>query len=268
MPTLEQHVAKSLDEFEYDMRVSGYSIFQSVVPPSLIERIRIDLPKRQAICRQWQLKNGITSGMDGAAHHIVGGEDSLAEFLEHLFLDEFIRNYFAGEYILNSFGALINLPSTGDSYKHGHSYHRDVRTFSEGFRLLLNMLVMVDEFTVANGATKVVPGSHRVKERPSDHYVEHHAVQVAGPAGTILLFDSNVWHSAAPNSTTRPRMALTPTFSRPFFKQQLDYPRLLGDAYPKNEKLRQLYGFNARVPMNYDEWYQPPEKRMYKAGQG
>jgi ectoine hydroxylase-related dioxygenase (phytanoyl-CoA dioxygenase family) len=93
-------------------------------------------------------------------------------------------------------------------------------------------------------------------------------VQVAGPAGTILLFDSNVWHSAAPNTTRRPRMALTPTFSRPFFKQQLDYPRLLGDAYPKNERMRQLYGFNARVPANYDEWYQPAEKRMYKPGQG
>jgi ectoine hydroxylase-related dioxygenase (phytanoyl-CoA dioxygenase family) len=260
--------AKSLDEFEYEMRVSGFSIFEDIVPVELIERIRIDLPKRQEVCRYWQLKNGITSGMEGAAHHMVGGVDSLAEFLEQLYLDEFIRKHFAGEYILNSFGALINLPISGDSYKHGHSYHRDVRTFSDGFRLLLNMLVMIDEFTIENGATKVVPGSHRVKERPSDDYLESHAVQLTGRPGAILLFDSNLWHSAAPNITTRARMALTPTFSRPFFKQQLDYPRLLGDAYPKNEKMRQLYGFNARVPANYDEWYQPAERRMYKQGQG
>lgn len=261
-------MAKSLEEFEYDMCVSGFSMFENIVPLPLIERIRIDLPKRQEVCRYWQLKNGLSSGMEGAAHHIVGGSDSLADFLGQLFLDEYIRKYFSGEYILNSFGALINLPVSGDAYRHGHSYHRDVRTYSEGFRLLLNMLVMIDEFTIENGATKVVPGSHRVKERPGDAYLEGHAVQVAGPAGTILLFDSNVWHSAAPNTTRRPRMALTPTFSRPFFKQQLDYPRLLGDAYPKNERMRQLYGFNARVPANYDEWYQPAEKRMYKPGQG
>ena len=261
-------MAKSVDEFDHEMQVNGYAMFESMVPLPLIERIRIDLPKRQEVCRQWQIKNGLTSGMEGAAHHVVGGDDGLAEFLEQLFLDDYIRKYFGGEYILNSYGALINLPGSGESYKHGHAFHRDVRTFSDGFRLMLNMLVMIDEFTVANGATKVVPGSHRVKERPSDADLESRAVRAVGPPGTILLFDSNLWHSAAPNTSTRPRMALTPTFSRPFFKPQLDYPRLLGESYPKNEKLRQLYGFNARIPANYDEWYQPPEKRMYKPGQG
>jgi hypothetical protein len=265
---VEKAVAKALDEFEYEMRVLGFAIFHEVVAPALIERIRLDLPKRQESCRYWQMKNGLTSGMEGAAHHIVGGEDSLAEFLENLYLDEFIHRYFGGQYILNSFGALINMPGAGASYKHGHAFHRDVRTFSGGFRLLLNMLVMVDEFTIQNGATRVVPGSHLVEARPSDHYLESHAIRLQGAPGTIVLFDSNVWHSAAPNTSARPRMALTPTFSRPFFKQQLDYPRFLGEAYPKNERLRQLYGFNARTPSNYDEWYQPPERRMYKPGQG
>jgi ectoine hydroxylase-related dioxygenase (phytanoyl-CoA dioxygenase family) len=133
---------------------------------------------------------------------------------------------------------------------------------------MLNMLVMVDEFTVENGATKLVPGTHRIRERPGDDYLESHAIRATGRAGTILLFDSNLWHSAAPNLSNGPRMALTLTFTRPFVKQQLDYPRLLGEEFPPNERVRQVLGYNARVPVNYDEWYQPPEKRMYKPGQG
>ena len=206
--------------------------------------------------------------MEGAAHHVVGGDDSLSDFLHARYLHDYITAYFGGAYILNSYGALNNMPYSENAYKHGQNFHRDVRTYSGDFRLMMNMLVMVDDFTVENGATKLVPGTHRAAERPSEDYLESHAVRATGKAGSIILFDSNVWHSAAPNLTRAPRMALTLTFTRPFFKQQMDYPRMLGEDYPRTEEMRQLLGYNARVPASYDEWYQPPETRMYKSGQG
>lgn len=261
-------MSMSVADFNYEIAVNGYVVFPEVVPVPLLERMRHDIPKHQAACREAQLKNGLAANMEGAAHHVLGRGDSLDEFLENLFLDEYLRAYFGGEYILNSIGALVNMPFSKDAYKHGHNFHRDVRTYSDGFRLMMNMLVMIDDFTVENGATRIVPGTHRVRERPTDEYFEKHAIQATGKAGGIVLFDSNLWHSAAPNSTTKPRMAVTPTFSRPFFKQQMDYPRMLGESFPKNERMRQVLGYNARVPGNLDEWYQPPERRMYKPGQG
>jgi hypothetical protein len=257
-----------LTVFRQDIARDGYVLFEDVVPESLLARLRQDIPKHAAKCRELQRQNGLGEGMEGAAHHVVGGGDSLDAFLQQLYLDDCIRDYFGGEYILNSYGALNNLPLSADTYKHGQHFHRDVRTFSGGFRLMLNMLVMVDDFTVENGATRVVPGTHRVEQRPDDAYLEHNAERATGRAGSILLFDSNLWHSAAPNRTSGPRMALTLTFTRPFFKQQMDYPRLLGEDFTRDERLRQLLGYNARVPANHDEWYQPPEKRMYKPGQG
>lgn len=258
----------TIADFQYQMEVSGFAIFEQLVPGQMLERLRIDIPRRQEICRQWQKKKGLDAGMEGAAHHIVGGGDSLEAFLYAFHLDEYIRAYFGGEYILNSYGALNNLPYSSDAYRHGQRFHRDVRTYSKDFRLMLNMLVMVDDFTLENGATKVVPGTHRVQQRPDDAYLESHAVRTTGRAGSVVLFDSNLWHCAAPNTTRQSRMALTLTFTRPFFKQQMDYPRMLGEDYPKNEKMRQLLGYNARVPCGYDEWYRAPEKRLYKPGQG
>ena len=59
-------------------------------------------------------------------------------------------------------------------------------------------------------------------------------------------------------------------FTRPFLKPQLDYPRVLGYQYGErlSENLRQVLGYNARVPENPDEYYQPVEKRIYQPGQG
>jgi hypothetical protein len=258
-----------LAAFQQRIARDGYVLFEGMVPVALLVELRQDIPKHADACRQWQRRNGLAEGMDGAAHHVVGDGDSLDAFLRQLYLDDYIRDYFGGEYILNSYGALNNLPiSAGGSYKHGQNFHRDVRTYSGGFRLMLNMLVMVDDFTIENGATRLVPGTHRVERRPDDTYLEQNSVRVTGRAGSILLFDSNLWHSAAPNRTSGSRMALTLTFTRPFFKQQMDYPRLLGEDFTRDERLRQLLGYNARVPANHDEWYQPPEKRMYKPGQG
>jgi hypothetical protein len=257
-----------LAAFREDIAREGYALFDALVPTALLARLRQDIPKHAAECREWQRRNGLGDGMEGAAHHVIGGADSLDEFLFGLPLDVYIRDYFGGEYILNSYGALNNLPISTETYQHGQRFHRDVRTFSGDFRLMLNMLVMVDDFTIDNGATRLAPETHHAEQRPDDAWFEKNAVRAVGNAGSVLLFDSNLWHSAAPNLTSGPRMALTLTFTRPFFKQQMDYPRLLGEDFTRDQRVRQLLGYNARVPANHDEWYQPPEKRMYKPGQG
>lgn len=259
--------SKAIPQFLFEIETQGFSFFDKVVPVKLLERMRMDTQNQIDRCQQWQKKNGLGAGLQGAAHHVIGCGDSFDEFLEHFFLDDYIRAFFDGEYILNTYGVLDNY-SAENVYEHGMKFHRDIRTFSNGYRVMLNMLVMIDDFTLENGATKLVPGSHRFKERPDDATLEVNSVRATGEAGGILLFDSNLWHSAAPNITGKSRRALTPMFSRPFMKQQLDYPALLGESFPKTEKMRQLLGFNALVPRNHDEWYQPPERRKYKSGQG
>ena len=62
------------------------------------------------------------------------------------------------------------------------------------------------------------------------------------------------------------RRALTLAFTRPFIKQQLDYPRALGDdrgaaRFPRSPTVARLQRARSDVA---HEWYQPPEKRMYQ----
>ena len=80
--------------------------------------------------------------------------------LKQNILDQFISNYFQSNYILNSFGAFINSPKDKAYVSH---IHRDVRTYIKEARFLLNMLIMLDDFTLENGATYILPGSHHCK---------------------------------------------------------------------------------------------------------
>ena len=56
-------------------------------------------------------------------------------------------------------------------------------------------------FTKENGGTRVVPGSHQRSTRPTDDYCAAHAVDLECPAGTMIVFDSTLWHAAGANTS-------------------------------------------------------------------
>jgi hypothetical protein len=244
----------------------GWLLVASAVPADLLERLRLDSEQAYAVCREQQVRSGIAADTPGTLHHVVGLGNSFFEFLEWLPFIEHIEQYFGGRCVLHSFGGTFNLPGAS-SYV--NNVHRDLRPHSPDLPLMLNMLVMLDEFTIENGATRVMPGSHRIAERPSDEEFGAGSVSVTGPVGSILFFNSNLWHSAGINRTGTRRRALTPTFCRPFMKPLFDYPRSLGyermDGF--SERLRQLLGYYSRVPASLDEWYRPPETRFFRRDQ-
>jgi ectoine hydroxylase-related dioxygenase (phytanoyl-CoA dioxygenase family) len=257
----------NLAEFKERMDEKGWVIFDSVLDQDFVGRLLDDLEDAYHICRQYQVKNGIAADTDRTVHHLVEMGSSFMEYLEKLPLVEYMESYFQGKFILNSFGGAIN---TAHSASYAHRIHRDIRSFSGDLPLLLNTLVMLDEFTPHNGSTYLMTGSHRLGEKPSEEEFYAKAERALGKPGSILLFNSNVWHAGGNNQTDHVRRSLTPMFCKPFMKQQYDYPRRLGYELGEtlSEPMRQILGYNARVPATLDEWYQPPEKRMYRPGQG
>jgi Phytanoyl-CoA dioxygenase (PhyH) len=257
----------TIETFDKVMNAEGWFMLEAAIDSIFIERLRQDLESAYATCREIQLKNGIGEKTDGTVHHILGLAPSFLELLERRYLVEYIEHYFGGLFILNSFGGVINLPL---KRSYVNNIHRDVRTWTGSYRLMINMLVMLDDFTEANGATWLLPGSHHGAERICEAAFFQNAIRAVGSSGSILLFDSNIWHCAGENKTDKFRRALTLSFSRPLMKQQLDYPRCLGyDQVDKlSDWLKQVVGYNSRIPTNLDEWYQPIEKRLYKADQG
>jgi ectoine hydroxylase-related dioxygenase (phytanoyl-CoA dioxygenase family) len=71
---------------------------------------------------------------------------------------------------------------------------------------------MIDAFTAENGATRVVPGSHRLLHSPPAAYAQPLARHpgeriVTGKAGDVLIFNGHLWHSGRRNDSTGPRRA-------------------------------------------------------------
>jgi len=249
------------------VRRDGWALLPVKLSPELVARLARQLDDVYAQYRALQIRNGVGEGTAGTLHHLPCAAGVFLELLEHDHGQRLLEQFFCGPYILNAYGGLLNLPN---DLSYVGRVHRDQRTFSGDVHLMAQLLVMLDDFTEDNGATYFLSGSHRRADRPPEEEFFRDAVRAVGCAGSIVLFDSNLWHAGGANRTDRPRRALTLGFTRPFIKQQLDYPRALG--YERGDSfspaLRQLLGYNARVPASLDDWYQPPEKRLYKREQG
>jgi ectoine hydroxylase-related dioxygenase (phytanoyl-CoA dioxygenase family) len=85
-----------------------------------------------------------------------------------------------------------------------------------------------------------VPGSHRAgrpaREALSDPAAPHpDEVRLIAPAGTVVVFNSHLWHGGTLNRSDRPRRALHSYFTRRANRQQLDQKK-----YIRQESLARL----------------------------
>lgn len=253
-----------------ELEESGILILRDVVVIDYIRNLKKSLSDSFTLHREIQIRNKNEIDVQGVALNILGDSPLYLEFLQFLIESGIIKNigdnYFRSKYILNSFSGLNNLPNNPNF---SSNIHRDSKFFSNGVPLMLNMLVMLDDFTEENGPTLLLPFSHKKMEKPTEDFFYKNSVKALGKSGDILLFNSDIWHASSINKTYKDRMALPLTFSKSFIKQLMDYPRYLG--YDKmsglNPDLSALLGYNSRVASNLDEWYQPEEKRFYKKNQ-
>jgi ectoine hydroxylase-related dioxygenase (phytanoyl-CoA dioxygenase family) len=248
------------------MNQTGWVLFESQLPKDFCQTLANALDSAIAICAQMQSQN-LGTPAAGTAHHLLGQDPAFTQFLSQTWLDQEIRTLLDGPYILNSYGGVAN-PPTKATYV--HHIHRDQRTYTPDFRLMLNMLVMLDDFKAENGATWLLTGSHLRPETPSPESFFAQSKQIEAAAGSLLLFDSRLWHAAGQNHTHQVRRGLTLTWSRPFLKPQFDYLNLYThqEQSEQTEYMKQILGFYARVPKTLMEWYQPASERHYRPGQG
>ncbi len=260
----------TLSEFSCAMEVNGGLLFEQVVPELMCERMKDDIFFYYEKNRELQIAAGLGEVAQWAAHHTCGRKDSIHDFLKADYLHYYLTEYFGGKpYILNAINASINAPIQNGIYEHAHKWHRDIRSYvSLGERQMVIALIMLDDFTIENGATQVVFGTHRTRHIPPEDFLLSNAKSVSGKRGSIIFYDGDIVHRAGINLTEHFRVGLTCLFTKPYYKQQLDYPRFLDKEYADSlsTRMRQLFGFNARVPVSMEEWYHP-SGRFYKADQ-
>jgi ectoine hydroxylase-related dioxygenase (phytanoyl-CoA dioxygenase family) len=114
--------------------------------------------------------------------------------------------------------------------------------------LVVNIMWPLEDFTEANGATRIVPGSHRwIDERPGP---DTRTVAAEVPAGTALIYLGSVWHGGGANRTGRSRVGVVMHYAAAWLRPVENHvlavpPQIAKDLAPR---LQELLGYNICPP--------------------
>ena len=127
----------------------------------------------------------------------------------------------------------LNARSADPHSEAGQPLHVDMAAIADerGY-WVCNTIWILDDFTADNGATRVVPGSHKWGKRPQDVLDDPAApypgeVLVTGPAGGVVIMNAHLWHGGTANRTASPRLAMHAFYCRRDKPQQQYQKKLL-----------------------------------------
>tara|TARA_R110002096_G_scaffold342687_3_gene535723 strand:+ start:43829 stop:44623 length:795 start_codon:yes stop_codon:yes gene_type:complete len=126
--------------------------------------------------------------------------------------------------------------------------HRDDEIYPHrmpGVEFQVAALWALDDFTIENGATQVIPGSHKWHDDDVENAKAKDVSQAVMPKGSVLIYFGTTVHGGGENRSDKPRSALVTTYSLGWLRQEenhyLTIPKNIAESYPEN--IRQLMGF-------------------------
>jgi ectoine hydroxylase-related dioxygenase (phytanoyl-CoA dioxygenase family) len=271
--TVDCRTAGWLEQTLTSLRLVGYAVVEGVLDDTLIEETREAMYDAQQQIREDVGEDRLVrAGELGVLRLMVAYSPHFFRLLELKPVLDVVDAAVSETAILHLQNGLV-LPSfdpgtAPDVFQ--LRFHRDFPRVLNGYLMSINTFFAIDEFRPDNGATIVVPATHQRDPAPPEEWLRAHALPVVCPAGSMIVFDSTLMHAAGENTSGRDRLALNQQFTRSYVKQQVDYVRALGDdvVLAQRKRTQQLLGWYTRVVTSLDEFYRPPEERLYRSGQG
>ncbi len=115
--------------------------------------------------------------------------------------------------------------------------------------LAVSTIWALEDFTDENGATQLIPGSHRWgTEHPDDR--SRSVVGAVMPAGSVVVFDGALWHRGGANRSTGTRLCISPQYCQPWLRPQESQLLIAPPevAAGLSERMRSMVGYNIHPP--------------------
>lgn len=106
----------------------------------------------------------------------------------------------------------------------------------------------IDEFTETNGATVVIPGSHKWDDKRAGQPDE--TIPAVMPQGSVIFFLGTTWHGGGQNGSVDARFAITHQYCEAYMRQQENYLLELSKETVRglSPELQSLVGYSIYPP--------------------
>jgi ectoine hydroxylase-related dioxygenase (phytanoyl-CoA dioxygenase family) len=220
----------------------GYTVLEHAIDPDLVDALNEDLLRLEKL---YEVEPA-TNDFEGAHTVRIYNLLALGKLYETIPVHENVLPVV--ERVLDP-GCLVSSLSSiaidpGETAQPIHADDQLIPLPKPHVPTVCNTMWALTDFTEANGATRIIPGSH-LRDASPDYGNPYDSIPAEMPRGSVLLWHGSLWHGGGANTTTERRVGIAMNYCAGWIRQQenqqLGIPLDVAAGFTK--RLRELCGF-------------------------
>lgn len=239
--TDERLLRRCLDDLDRD----GYTIVENVLDLSTVAEIRSSV---EPLFVHEGGRNAFEGYRTRRLYSPIDDTDVLDGIVEHPLALGLLDELFEPNYLLSQLQVIDIAP--GEAAQGLHPDDNFYPWPRPRPPLGAATIFAIDDFTADNGATVVIPGSHRWDDHFPTEEEQATAIPAVMPAGSMLFFLGTTWHGGGANHTDRSRMCVTAQYCRPWCRPQENFSVSVSKqrVARSSEHIQRLLGYSIHPP--------------------
>ena len=229
-----QHVQAVADQ--------GYTIVDDAIDPDLIDVLRRDLDKLEQFFAVQPAANSFEGHHTLRLYNLLAFGSDFEQIPVHPHILPIVEGVLDPGCLISSLSSISILP--GETAQPIHADDQLIPIPKPHPPTVCNTMWALTDFTQANGATRLVPGSH-LSDRSPDYGTSYDSIAAEMPAGSVLIWHGSLWHGGGANTTDVTRVGIAMNYCAGYIRQQEN--QQLGLARETVEgfspRLRELVGY-------------------------
>ena len=208
-PDLERHVAEVADQ--------GYTILEDAFPASFADEVRADLERLEAELGIVPANNRFEGAKTVRIYNLLAHRRMYEEIAEAPSVLPLVDRVLDPGCLVSSLSSIAICP--GELAQPIHADDQLIPIPKPHPPTVCNTMWALTDFTEANGATRLIPGTHLSDTNP-DFTTTYETVAAEMPKGSVLVWHGSLWHGGGANSTDERRYGIAMNYCAGYIRQQ------------------------------------------------
>jgi len=236
----------------------GYTVLPRVIEPALVDELADALLRLEREHDIRPAMNGFEGHRTVRIYNLLAQDRVFERVPVHAALLPIVEGVIGEGCLISSLSSIAIDP--GEVAQPIHADDQLIPLEKPHAPIICNSMWALTDFTEANGATRLVPGTH-LRENP-EFGARYETIAAEMPRGSLLVWDGALWHGGGANQTNLRRTGIAMNYCAGFIRQQenqqLGIPREIAARF--EPKLQELCGFSVyRGLIGHIEKHSPQE---------
>lgn len=247
-----------------DLERDGFTVLERLIPDDVVDALLADVRRLEEELGGGPANNRFEGAQTTRTYNLLARGEIWQQVPVQPEVLELIETMLGPQCLVSSLASISLAP--GETPQVLHADDQIMPLAKPHVATVANSMWALTDFTEENGATRIVPGSHRWPDPDySRDDAETETIAAEMPRGSILVWHGSTWHGGGANTSDQVRVGVAMNYCAGFIRQQENQllgipPEIVASFSPQ---LRELCGFGMYRGLTGNIDKQSPASLLY-----